>query len=158
MVANIRPASAEDAGNIAKFNNQLAEETEGKTLDPARLEPGVAALLANSAWGRYFIAEIGGETVGQLMITYEWSDWRNGLFWWIQSVYVTPAARRTGVFTALYEHVKTLAREDARVCGIRLYVERGNQRAQATYANLGMLDTGYRVMEADFTKEIKAYA
>ncbi len=147
----IRPARLEDTTRIAKFNDLLAQETEGKSLDPARLGPGVEALLAQPEHGRYFVADIADEVVGQLMITFEWSDWRNGVFWWIQSVYVAPEARRSGVFTALYAHVKSLADKDATVCGIRLYVENDNARAQRTYEKIGMTKTSYQIMEVDFT-------
>ena len=150
MAVNIRPAYADDAGTIAAFNAQLALETETKTLDRTQLGLGVADLLANPDRGRYFLAEVDGEIVGQLMITYEWSDWRNGLFWWIQSVFVRPETRRRGVFTALYNHIQSLASDEDGVCGIRLYVERDNQRAQRTYETLGMIKTGYQVMEVDF--------
>jgi ribosomal protein S18 acetylase RimI-like enzyme len=146
---NIRPAEMADAGIIAAFNQRLAEESEGKALAETRIRPGVETLLADPGLGRYFMAEIQGEVVGQLMITYEWSDWRNGLFWWIQSVYVDPAARRNGVFSTLYQHVAALAR-DQRACGIRLYVERDNTRAQRTYRAMGMANTRYQIMETEF--------
>ena len=154
----IRAAYPREIGTLVGFNCSMALETEGRELDAARVRAGVEAVFSDPSRGTYYVALREEDPVGALLVTSEWSDWRNGLFWWIQSVYVTPAARRTGVFTALYEHVSALARDDARVCGIRLYVERDNQRAQTTYANLGMLDTGYRVMEADFTKGIKSYA
>ena len=97
------------------------------------------------------MAEIDGRVVGQLMITYEWSDWRNGVFWWIQSVYVLPEARRLGVFSELYAHLERLAKATPGVCGLRLYVEHANERAQATYRRCGMVDAGYRVMEVDYS-------
>ena len=103
--------------------------------------------------GRYWVAEADGMIVGQIMVTYEWSDWRNGMIWWIQSVYVHGDYRRSGVFSALYRHVETLAKQDPRVCGIRLYVERGNRRAQRTYASLGMVMTDYQVMQTIFAGE-----
>lgn len=149
---NIRPARLEDVARIAEFNNCLAEETEAKSLDFRRLVPGIEALVTQPTRGRYFIAELAGDVVGQLMITHEWSDWRNGLFWWIQSVYVVPGARRSGVFTALYAHVKSLANADQTVCGIRLYVEHDNERAQRTYENIGLRKTTYQIMEVDFTE------
>ena len=144
----IRKAQAADADHIAAFNRAMASETEGKTLIPELIAAGVRRLLAEPALGFYAVAEHEGEVVGCLMVTNEWSDWRNGWWWWIQSVYVAPEARRSGVFRALYVHVETQARDTPGVCGLRLYVEKDNARAQATYAALGMLDARYRVFEA----------
>ena len=149
MTPTIRLATSADADLIAAFNQRLAAETEDKALADDLIRPGVTALLAEPGRGQYFLAEADGLIVGQLMITYEWSDWRNGLFWWIQSVYVTPPARRNGVFSALYQHVAAQAR-DAGACGIRLYVERSNKRAQRTYRAMGMTETAYQVMETEF--------
>jgi GNAT superfamily N-acetyltransferase len=146
----IRDATPNDAATIADFNTRMARETEDKTLDPALIGPGVAAVLDGTTGGRYWVAVIGGEIAGQLMVTSEWSDWRNGTIWWIQSVYVAAPFRRRGVFSALYEHVESLARQDESVCGIRLYVEKANERAKATYASLGMKMTDYDVMETVF--------
>jgi ribosomal protein S18 acetylase RimI-like enzyme len=144
----IRPALLSDADVIGEFNRLLAKETENKELDPAVLKAGVAAMLADSRKGRYFVAEQGElGVVGQLGVTSEWSDWRNGNFWWIQSVYVAEQARRQGVFRKLYEHLLTEARTQADVIGVRLYVEHDNRTAQATYKKLGMMTTGYQVME-----------
>ena len=143
----IRSAIRADLAFIAAANAALATETEGKTLDPALLHSGVQAVLDDPALGRYYIAEIDGRPVGQLMATFEWSDWRNGMFFWIQSVYVVPAHRGGGVFRALFGHLSELARTDPRVCGIRLYVDRGNERAQEVYAQLGMHRSNYGVME-----------
>lgn len=151
MTFAIRTARPEDAATIAAFNAALAAETEGRVLDPARLAAGVAALLADSSKGIYFVADHAGSVIGQTLITYEWSDWRNGTFWWIQSVYVHPDWRRRGVFRALYRHIHALAERDPTVCGLRLYVEDHNRRAQQTYLALGMRDAGYRVLEDDFT-------
>lgn len=151
MNVTIRPAKATDIDVICDFNNLIARETEHKELDLAILRPGVAAVLADASKGLYFVAEgERGAIVGQLGITFEWSDWRNGNFWWIQSVYVAKAARRHGVFRALYEHVITAAKEDSDVIGVRLYVERENKIAQATYQKMGMVMTGYQVMEEEF--------
>jgi GNAT superfamily N-acetyltransferase len=144
----IRDAVPADLPFIVASNRALASETEGQTLDPALLRPGVQAVLDDPSLGRYYIAEIDGHAVGQIMTTFEWSDWRNGLFLWIQSVYVLPGHRGDGVFRALFDHLSTQARKDARVCGIRLYVDRGNERAQAVYARLGLHRTNYGVMEA----------
>jgi len=151
MNFSIRDATVSDAATIADFNARMAEETEGRTLDPDIIGPGVAAILTDQTKGRYWVATSGETIIGQLMVTYEWSDWRNGSIWWIQSVYVHGDYRRRGVFSALYRHVESLARRDPQVCGIRLYVERENDRAQRTYESLGMDMTDYRVMQSIFT-------
>lgn len=158
MAIRIRDARPADAATIVAFNSALAQETEGKTLDRRLIEPGVQALLADPAKGRYFIAERDGRVVGQTMVTYEWSDWRNGTFWWIQSVYVPPAERRSGVFRALHAHILALAQADPTVCGIRLYVEHHNAHAQRTYLALGMVDSGYALLEQDFRAPPKTAA
>ena len=150
MKIRIRDARPEDRDVIVRFNVHLARETEGKRLPEARLRSGVERLLAEPSRGRYFLAEIDGEIVGSTMLTSEWTDWRDGWFWWIQSVWVEPSHRRRGVFAALYAHVERLARDNPDVRGLRLYVEGDNQRAQDTYGALGMRMTGYRVMESEF--------
>jgi GNAT superfamily N-acetyltransferase len=116
----------------------------------------VRALLTDPGKGRYFIAEDAGRPVGQLMYTTEWSDWRNGDFWWIQSVYVRQEARRRGVFSLLYRHLERLARSSPGVCGIRLYMEAHNVTARATYLKLGLVDSGYQVLEIDFRRAAKS--
>ena len=151
MDIQIREAIESDAGQIAEFNARLASETEAIQLLPDVVGPGVEAMLADPSKGRYWVAEAGGRIVGQIMVTYEWSDWRNGMIWWIQSVYVHGEYRRSGVFSTLYRHVESLARKDPGVCGIRLYVERENSRARQTYASLGMSRTDYRIMQSMFT-------
>jgi GNAT superfamily N-acetyltransferase len=143
----IRTATKEDLPFVAAANAALATETEGQTLDPDLLQPGVQAVLDDPSLGRYYVAEIEGKVVGQLMTTFEWSDWRNGLFLWVQSVYVLPAYRGDGVFRALFGHLRELAKVDSRICGIRLYVDRSNDRAQEVYARLGMHRSNYGVME-----------
>jgi GNAT superfamily N-acetyltransferase len=143
----VRDATRDDLGFIAAANAALALETEGVTLDSALLEPGIRAVFDDPSLGRYYIAEQDGEVVGQLMTTYEWSDWRNGVFLWIQSVYVMPEHRGGGAFRALFAHLSELASRDGRICGIRLYVDRGNERAQAVYGRLGMHRSNYGVME-----------
>src|SRR5262245_7645972 len=143
----IRISTQADLDFIAAANAALATETEGTTLDLALLRPGVQAVLNGASLGRYYVAEIDGQAVGQLMTTFEWSDWRNGLFLWIQSVYVLPAHRGDGVFRALFGHLESLARDDSRICGIRLYVDRGNHRAQEVYRRMGMHRSNYGVME-----------
>ncbi len=150
MHLTLRRGTPADAAIIAEFNRRLADETEGKTLNESVLSAGVAAVLADPSRGLYFVAERDGAVVGQLMITTEWSDWRNGWIWWIQSVYVHKDARRQGVFRALYEHVEAVARADAQVVGLRLYVEHDNHTAQQTYLGLGMERTGYLVLERCF--------
>lgn len=152
MNITIREARRSDAATIAAYNAAMAEETEGKALDPACVGPGVVALFDEPSHGRYWVAEDRGDIVGQLMVTYEWSDWRNGMIWWIQSVYVHPEWRRQGVFSALYHHVESLASDTPGVIGLRLYVEDNNLRAQQTYEALGMLKPGYLVMETLFAR------
>src|SRR5262249_3343090 len=133
----VRPATPADVSVVCEFNRLLALESERKTLDLALLEPGVRQALADDHKGRYFLATLDDRIVGQLGITYEWSDWRNGWFWWIQSVYVRPEARRRGAFRALFQYVRDSARADPHVIGIRLYVERENHAAHRTYESLG---------------------
>jgi ribosomal protein S18 acetylase RimI-like enzyme len=142
----IRLAMPADAGVLIEFNAAMALETEGKELLTEVIGAGVRSLLGNPAAGFYLLAEQ-DSVVGSLMITKEWSDWRNGTFWWIQSVYVQPEFRRQGVYKKLYRHVQELAANDPKVCGFRLYVERENSRAQATYRALGMKQTHYLVFE-----------
>ena len=143
----IRQATAADAPVLIEFNCAMALETERKQLLPEVIGAGVRALLANPAAGFYVLAEAGQRVAGALLITKEWSDWRNGSFWWIQSVYVRPEFRRQGVYKTLYRHVQGMAANDPGVCGFRLYVERENTRAQSTYTSLGMQETHYRVFE-----------
>jgi ribosomal protein S18 acetylase RimI-like enzyme len=147
MPPTLRRAVLADTPLITEFNQRLAQESEGKSLDLAVLTAGVAAALADPHKGPYFLLEDEGVVLGQLQITTEWSDWRNGWMWWIQSVYVRPEARRQGVFRALFQHVLETARADPQVVAIRLYVECENQIAQQVYASLGMERTGYLVME-----------
>lgn len=148
LVPNIRPATPADITLIAQYNLRLAQESEGIELDRGRVERGVKRLLDDPGRGIYYLAEFDGRVVGQLMLTREWSDWRDGEFWWIQSVYVDAEFRRRGVFAALYAHVAARAAADPDACGLRLYVEHDNTAAQATYRRQGMDFTGYRVMQA----------
>ncbi|HEX9707540.1 MAG TPA: GNAT family N-acetyltransferase [Steroidobacteraceae bacterium] len=143
----IREARGDDLNFIAAANSALATESEGQRLDPSLLRPGIQAVLDDPTLGRYYLAEIEGKVVGQLMTTYEWSDWRNGLFLWIQSVYVLPDYRGAGVFRAMYDHLARLAGSDPRICGLRLYVDRTNERAQEVYSRLGMHRSNYSVMQ-----------
>lgn len=147
---SVRPAEPADAAFLVRGNAALALETEHISLDPVRLRSGVEALLADPGRGVYFVAEAGGRRAGHLLITYEWSDWRNGMFWWVQSVWVEPEFRGQGVFRALYGHVLGLARSTSGVCGLRLYVEKDNRRAQQTYEKVGMRKTAYELYEVDF--------
>lgn len=142
----IRLATPADAAVLVEFNAAMALETEGKNLLPEVIGAGVRGLLDNPVAGFYVLAET-ERVVAALMITKEWSDWRNGSFWWIQSVYVRPEARRQGVYRRLYRHVQEMAAKDPQVCGFRLYVERENSAAQAAYAALGMKETRYCVFE-----------
>ena len=147
----VRPAAPVDLDVLVEFNAAMALETEGRRLDPARLRAGVRAALADPARGTYRVAEVDGRVVGALLLTREWSDWRNGWFWWIQSVFVAPDARGRGVYRALHESVLAEARADRGVCGVRLYVEQDNRRAQSVYAAVGMQRTHYVFYEDDFT-------
>ncbi|MEX1828545.1 GNAT family N-acetyltransferase [Luteibacter sp. CQ10] len=147
MTLTIRAAAVDDADDIARWNIAMAWETERKALDPDTIGRGVRAVFAEPRRGFYLVAERDGVAVGCLLVTYEWSDWRCGDFWWIQSVYVTPEARRGGVFRSLYESVRSKA-EAAGAVGVRLYVETENERAQATYDGLGMERCHYYMYEA----------
>ena len=150
MDIQVIQASPRHSEVIAEFNQAMAIETEGRKLPWDKIHAGVKAILQDSSLGFYLVALYQGEVVGCLAITYEWSDWRNGLFWWIQSVFVAPSHRTKGVFTGLYSHVKGLASSKPDVCGVRLYVEKENTKAQQTYKKLGMIETHYRIMEEEF--------
>jgi ribosomal protein S18 acetylase RimI-like enzyme len=143
----LRRAELRDADTIARFNAQMASETEGKELIEDVIGAGVRKLLATPALGFYLVSEHESRVVACLMITNEWSDWRNGLFWWIQSVYVEKDFRRQGVYRRMYEHVREMAKADGGVCGFRLYVEKDNETAHATYTSLGMKETDYLIYE-----------
>lgn len=147
---NVRRATADDAGTIARFNQAMAVETEDKAIPIETLQAGVLRMVTDEALGFYLVAEHKAEVVGCLGITFEWSDWRNGLFWWIQSVYVAPDARALGVFTAMYEHVANLASQAVGVIGLRLYADADNERAIRTYHRLGMVTTDYKLLEVVF--------
>ena len=151
---NVRRARPEDTRTIASFSAAMALETEGRRLDLDRLQLGTIALIENPARGFFIVAEQGQgddrQLLGQLMITYEWSDWRNGVFWWIQSVYVDPAWRRQRVFRRMHEAVESEAKTNQNVCGVRLYVDRNNGVAQAVYRKLGLAPSSYAMFETDF--------
>ena len=146
----LRRGTPADVDTVAGFNVTMARETEGVSLDPEVVRAGVAAVFADDSKGFYLLATRGDAVVGQLMVTYEWSDWRNGVIFWIQSVYVSPSSRRTGVYRALYDSVVTTAKGRADVAGVRLYVHHDNHPAQATYRSLGMHEGPYRLFEVDF--------
>ena len=146
----IRKARISDTEIIADYNGRLAWETEERRLNLPRVRKGVSALLKDPKKGIYFVAEEKGQVIGQIQITREWSDWRNGNFWWIQSVYVAEEFRQRGVFRALYAHVYRLARSRKSVCGLRLYVDEHNHRAQEAYERLGMNESNYKFFEVDF--------
>lgn len=147
MSLTIRRATLADVDTLVRFNAALAWESEHKQLDEQVLRVGVQAVFADPARGFYTVAERDGEVVGQVMVTFEWSDWRNGWFWWIQSVYVREDARRGGVFRSLFAEVQRQAEADPGVIGLRLYMEKENHRAHQTYHALGMVETTYFVHE-----------
>lgn len=151
---NVRLARPEDAATIASFSAAMALETEGRRLDLDRLHLGTIALLESPDRGFFMVAELekadDRQLLGQLMITYEWSDWRNGAFWWIQSVYVDPAWRRRSVFRRMHETVMATAKRSPNVCGVRLYVEESNGAAQAVYRKVGLTPSSYAIFEIDF--------
>lgn len=144
---SVRLATSKDAAIIATCNRKMALETEGKDLREQVINNGVRRLMKRPEYGFYVMAECDNNIAGTLMITTEWSDWRDGLFWWIQSVYVMPEYRRQGVYSAMYAFIKQRAATDPDVCGYRLYVEQENTVAQKTYQALGMHDTHYQLYE-----------
>ncbi|MEW6302236.1 MAG: GNAT family N-acetyltransferase [Verrucomicrobiota bacterium] len=146
----IRAAQPLDLDVLVDYNLRIAQETEGRELDAAIVRRGVQRLFDDPQKGVYYVTELDGAVAGQLLITYEWSDWRNGDFWWIQSVYVAERFRQHGVFKALFQHVKALADARPDVCGIRLYMDAHNDRARAAYERLGLKPTNYQVFEIDF--------
>ena len=150
MPHTIRSADHDDFTVLADFNIRMALETENHQLAREVVEPGVKAVLEDDRHGRYFVAERDGAVVGCLLITYEWSDWRNGNIWWVQSVYVAPEHRRQGVFRALCEYAESQAKADPQAVGLRLYVEQNNQTAQAVYEKLGWVRPGYLVLQRMF--------
>lgn len=145
----IRRATKADLAVVAEFNYRLALETEDLALDRGRLRAGVERVLTDPSLGVYYVAEFEGAVVGQLMITYEWSDWRNGMIWWLQSVFVQPEFRRAGVFRALFAHAEREAKAKADVCSVRLYMHHANEKARRTYEQVGMKRTHYVVFEMD---------
>ena len=149
FLGEIARATSSDLKALVDFNQAMAEETEGKRLDRQTLTHGVKRVLDDDDKGFYLVARRDGLVVGQLMVTYEWSDWRNGTFWWIQSVYVAPHARGHGIYRALHDAVRQSALDDGHVCGIRLYVEHENTGAQETYRKVGMRASHYLMFEEE---------
>jgi GNAT superfamily N-acetyltransferase len=143
----VRLGQRRDIASLVAFNLAMARETEDRALDEQRLEGGVRAVFESLGKGFYVVAELEDHVVGSLLVTFEWSDWRNACFWWIQSVYVSPEFRRRGVYTALHRHVEREARKRSDVCGLRLYVDRDNAAAQQVYARLGMKRSRYLLVE-----------
>jgi GNAT superfamily N-acetyltransferase len=144
---HVRPARQEDVSLMVRWQRAMALETEDKPLDERVLARGIQRAFDDEKKGRYFIAESEGRPVGTLMLTWEWSDWRDGWWWWIQSVFVDEGFRRRGVYRALYAHVLALAQADPEVRGLRLYVEQDNSNARRTYEFLGMQNAGYAMYE-----------
>ena len=151
MSVRIRKAMRDDRGALIDFNEALARETEDKTLSRDLLSEGVDAVFDDPEKGFYLIAEVGDQPAGGLLVTTEWSDWRNAYFWWIQGVYVIPSCRKMGVYTKLHRFVAETGRSRGDVCGIRLYVDRDNARAKATYERLGMTTSRYDFYEQPFS-------
>jgi GNAT superfamily N-acetyltransferase len=153
----IRDANLGDLPTIVEFNRRLALETEAKVLDLSVLAAGVSCALTDPQRLRYWVAELGSPAnlVGQAAITREWSDWRNGWLWWLQSVYIALPYRGQGVFRAIYDHIRQDARSNSDVIGLRLYVEDANQQAQSTYHALGMKPGGYSVYEELWTERFQ---
>ncbi len=148
----VRRALESDAEIIAEYNKSMAWETEGKRLDFDKIMKGVQSLFRHPEYGFYVVAEHQERVVGCLMITYEWSDWRNGLFWWIQSVYVAPKYRQMGVYRTMYKTLREMAADHPEVCGFRLYVEKESSVAQQVYQQLGMDESPYKVFEEELEK------
>ena len=144
----IREAHTDDLSILVENNLALAKETESLNLDKDVLRKGIEQAVSRKEC-HYFVAVISRKVVGQTMITYEWSDWRNGVIWWIQSAYVFPEYRKQGVFRTLFKHIENLARTDSQVKALRLYVRQNNNIGQRTYHSLGMNDSGYIVFEKE---------
>ncbi|HEV7489699.1 MAG TPA: GNAT family N-acetyltransferase [Rhodanobacteraceae bacterium] len=149
---DIRNATRDDVSFLADCNIAMAYESEKKHLDREVLTRGIVAVFDHPERGFYVVAESDGKAAGTLLITHEWSDWRNGGWWWIQSVYVMPDARRGGVFSAMYREIETRAKASTGVIGLRLYVEKENARAQATYSALGMEPAYYSLYQTSFVE------
>lgn len=153
----VRTAQWEDVESLVAFSTALALETESLSLNQTRLYEGTRSLLAKPERGFFIVAQKAvadiSRLVGQLMVTFEWSDWRNGVFWWVQSVYVDPSWRRQGIYRAMHDYMVAEAKAHPQVCGIRLYVERNNRTAQTVYQRVGLFPSVYTVYEQDFVLE-----
>lgn len=147
MFGKIRKAEIRDLETVVKFNYNLAKETEDKELDLGILSKGVKSILTDSSKGQYYVYEVDNKVVGQIMYTYEWSDWRNGTFLWVQSVYVDADYRKKGIYKKLYHNIKNICDNDENIAGIRLYVEKENVNAKSTYKSLGMCECNYHMYE-----------
>lgn len=153
-MVTIRPALMDDIPTLVAFNQSLALETEGHALPGATLERGILRLIERPEFGFYTVAArpgSTGEVIGCTLITFEWSDWRDGIIWWIQSVYVKKEHRGQGVFRALLDHLEKRARQDPEIRGLRLYVEDENHRAHQTYDRLGLVPARYTVRQKLFS-------
>jgi ribosomal protein S18 acetylase RimI-like enzyme len=148
-----RQATLDDAETIARYAADMALETERLNLDRERVRRGVEAALQDPAKGFYLLAIADGSVVGQSMVTFEWSDWSNGMRWWLQSVYVHPGYRRRGLYRGLFEHLRERAKMEGAVCCLRLYVHRENRNAQAVYHRLGFAETDYLLYEMELPPE-----
>ncbi len=157
----VRPARPDDVDALVAFSAAMARETEGRALELERLRRGTLAVFASPERGFYLVAELPGDPpgrlIGQLMVTYEWSDWRNATFWWIQSVYVHPSWRQRGVYRRMHEFILQQARSRSDVCGVRLYVEQNNALAKTTYDHVGLTRSAYVVFEDDFVLSKKEF-
>lgn len=149
-MCRVRAASTDDLKSLVQFNMAMAEETEQRHLHEPTIAAGVERVLNDAELGFYLVACVADTVAGGLLVTREWSDWRNGTFWWIQSVYVSPEYREQGIFRALYSEVRKRAQQTADVCGLRLYVEKQNMAAQSVYQSMGMSPTPYQVFEEEF--------
>ena len=152
MPIEFRRATMNDAAVVARYAADMALETENLQLDRDRVRRGVESALEDSSKGFYLLAIADGAVAGQAMVTFEWSDWSNGMRWWLQSVYVHPYFRRRGIFRALFQSLQTLAQAEGTVCCFRLYVERDNRGAQAVYQKLGFRETHYSLYELDLPR------
>ncbi len=152
----VRPATLDDLDALTTFSAAMALETEQRILDRTRLRLGTRAVLEQPERGQFYVADVRPKpradriTVGQLLITYEWSDWRNAQFWWIQSVYVHPDWRRKGIYRSMHGAIINFAQSQRGVCGVRLYVEGDNHIAKCVYERVGLLPSSYQVYESDF--------
>lgn len=147
MTMNIRKANPDELDILVSNNRAMALETEGKTLDLTTAEQGVKRVLTDPSTGFYLVIEKGEEILGQCLITFEWSDWRCGSYWWIQSVYILPLFRRIGLFSQLYRYIHNEAVQSKEVVGLRLYVDENNLAAKATYKSVGFESSHYRMFE-----------